>query len=71
MKASEAIEVLKVLDPNHEVTLTFGMFVDKTKPFETVPGNQQYTTVPYTQPHWVIGHEFWPQRNNITCRTLQ
>jgi len=70
MKVSEALAILEALDPSHEVTLTIGAS-KHTKPFEPVPGDQQYITVPYTQPHWVIDHEFWPQRNNITCRTVQ
>ncbi len=66
MKIHEAIAMLEQMDPNKECTVTFGNS-SKQKPDDTVP---YYVTMPNypAQPQWVIGKEYWPNRNDITCK---
>lgn len=68
MKASEAIAILEALDPKQEVTLTLNVPVKLNKPEPMLPQNV-HTYGPGTALHqWVIGKEFWPNRNEVTCK---
>lgn len=63
MKVWEAIEMLMVMDGNKEVTVTMGK--PKAQKIDEYQGFHTYT--PSTR-EWVLGKEFWPQRNEITCK---
>ena len=78
MKASEAIVILEALDPSHEVTLVLNSLAKLKKEPSPVPsfiGRRFEPSVVgeaylpgQALPEWVIGKEFWPQRNEITCK---
>ncbi len=60
MKASEAIEMLKQLSPNHEVTLIFGDAALKNRDFNPTPYQPQFV------PSYVRNPEdIWCKTNNI------
>ena len=68
MKASEAIAILEALDPKQEVTLTLNVPVKLNKPEPMLPKREFGPAVAYGSPQWVIGKEFWPSRNEVTCK---
>ena len=64
MKVYEAIAMLEQVDQNKECIVTFGT------PVKQDSGEPLHFQTPYpTQPMWVIGKEYWPSRNEITCKT--
>lgn len=58
MKASEALEMLKLLNPNTEVTLILGDLAIKNSEFSPVPA----------QPYWVPQNT--RRKNEITCNKV-
>ena len=65
MKVWEAIQMLEAMDQNKEVTVTMGQ-PKKAKLDQYLDANAYLPG--QATPMWVIGKEFWPTRNEITCK---
>lgn len=61
MKVWEAIELLQGMNGNSEVTVTMG------KPKALKP-ETPLNVIANGSTAWVIDKDFWPQRNEITCK---